>query len=71
MRFLDNTATAGGFGKAGDSDEDTTPLIPDLDDVHDEDMQLQVSNMNTFTLCNNRRLQYLIISNHIYFLGFM
>ena len=32
---------SGGFGRA-DSDEDDGPMIPDLDDVQDEDMALQV-----------------------------
>ena len=42
MRFVDNTADAGGFGKADDSDEDNMPIIPDLEDVRDEDMEHQV-----------------------------
>ena len=42
MRFMDSGPEIGGFGKANDSDDDAMPLIPDLDDVRDEDMQLQV-----------------------------
>ena len=42
MRFMDSGPKTGGFGKANDSDDDAMPLIPDLDDVRDEDMQLQV-----------------------------
>ena len=42
MRFMDNGPEMGGFGKGNDSDDDTIPIIPDLDDVRDEDMQLQV-----------------------------
>jgi len=38
---------SGGFGRA-DSDEDDGPMIPDLDDVQDEDMALQVSISSTF-----------------------
>ena len=63
MRLLENTATGGGLGKAGDSDEDTMPLIPDLDDVQDEDMQLQVSIMNKSALDNNSRVQF--VKSHL------
>ena len=35
---------SGGFGRA-DSDEDDGPMIPDLDDVQDEDMALQVTSI--------------------------
>ena len=42
MRFMDSGPDAGGFGN--DSDDDAIPIIPDLDDVRDEDMQLQVQN---------------------------
>ena len=35
---------SGGFGRA-DSDEDDGPVIPDLDDVQDEDMALQVNKL--------------------------
>ena len=42
MRFMDSGPEVGGFGKSNDSDDDTMPIIPDLDDVRDEDMQLQV-----------------------------
>ncbi len=38
---------SGGFGRA-DSDEDDGPMIPDLDDVQDEDMALQVSISSIF-----------------------
>ena len=44
MRFMDNVPDVGGFGN--DSDDDAIPIIPDLDDVRDEDMQLQVRNPN-------------------------
>ena len=47
MRFADNGPENGGFGNADDSDEDDAmPIIPDLEDVRDEDMQLQVILMN-------------------------
>ncbi len=42
---------SGGFGRA-DSDEDDGPMIPDLDDVQDEDMALQVK---TIQLCFDNR----------------
>ena len=41
MRFMDCGPDAGGFGN--ESDDDAIPIIPDLDDVRDEDMQLQVN----------------------------
>ena len=41
MRFMDSGPDAGGFGN--ESDDDAIPIIPDLDDVRDEDMQLQVN----------------------------
>ena len=44
MRFMDNGPDVGGFGN--DSDDDAIPIIPDLEDVRDEDMQLQVRNQN-------------------------
>ena len=44
MRFMDSGPDAGGFGN--DSDDDAIPIIPDLDDVRDEDMQLQVQKSN-------------------------
>ena len=44
MRFMDNGPDVGGFGN--DSDDDAIPIIPDLEDVRDEDMQLQVSYHN-------------------------
>ena len=37
---MDNGPDVGGFGN--DSDDDAIPIIPDLEDVRDEDMQLQV-----------------------------
>ena len=40
MRFMD--PEIGGFGTGNDSDDEAIPMIPDLDDVRDEDMQLQV-----------------------------
>merc|ERR1719384_2748525 len=43
MRFMDNGPDTGGFGTGNDSDDDAIPIIPDLDDVRDEDMQLQVA----------------------------
>ena len=38
---MDSGPDAGGFGN--ESDDDAIPIIPDLDDVRDEDMQLQVN----------------------------
>ena len=37
-----NIEAGGGIGR-GESDEDDGPVIPDLDDVQDEDLALQVS----------------------------
>ena len=42
MRFVDNGPEIGGFGKGDDSDDEAMPIIPDLDDVRDEDLQVQV-----------------------------
>ena len=36
-----NIEAGGGIGR-GESDEDDGPVIPDLDDVQDEDLALQV-----------------------------
>merc|ERR1719384_2032985 len=43
MRFMDNGPDTGGFGTGNDSDDDAIPIIPDLDDVRDEDMAFQVA----------------------------
>ena len=42
MRFVDTGPDIGGFGKGDDSDDEAMPIIPDLDDVRDEDLQVQV-----------------------------
>ena len=42
MRFVDTGPEMGGFGKGDDSDDEAMPIIPDLDDVRDEDLQVQV-----------------------------
>ena len=42
MRFVDTGPEIGGFGKGDDSDDEAMPIIPDLDDVRDEDLQVQV-----------------------------
>jgi hypothetical protein len=49
---------SGGFGRA-DSDEDDGPVIPDLDDVQDEDMALQVNKLFFISLFQNNKLRIL------------
>ena len=42
VRIQSAVQIAGGFGPSGLSDDDDMPVIPDLDEVQEEDMTMQV-----------------------------
>ena len=70
MRFVDTGPEMGGFGKGDDSDDEAMPIIPDLDDVRDEDLQVQVcTNIFKYECTSNyTELISTIISLYFYFI---